>query len=67
MTEQKRRGPKAKHPGGFRELHLKFSGELWDHIQHVTKGVNYQTYFDKLVQQDMDIAKEEDTPNDRPE
>ena len=48
----KRRGPKTKHENP-KELHLKFSGELREHIEKVTQGVNYQIYFDELVKHDM--------------
>jgi hypothetical protein len=54
MTEQKKRGPKPKHPEGFNELHLKFSGDLWAHIQQMTGGKNYQAYFDELVKRDLE-------------
>lgn len=52
-TEQKRRGPKAKHPEGFKELHLKFSGELLQHIERYAWG-NYQTFFDTLIHYAME-------------
>ncbi|GAC1661664.1 MAG: hypothetical protein PVS3B3_32370 [Ktedonobacteraceae bacterium] len=50
-----RRGPKPKHPDGFKELHLKFSGDLLKHIEQSSEN-NYQAYFDKLVQRDMKQA-----------
>lgn len=53
----KRRGPKTKHENP-KELHLKFSGELRAHIERVTGGANYQSYFDELVKRDMEQHKE---------
>ena len=48
----KRRGPKTKH-GNPKEFHLKFSGELRAHIEKSASKVNYQAYFDELVNRDM--------------
>jgi hypothetical protein len=54
MEEKRKRGPKPKHPDGFKELHLKFSGAMLEHIQKATEEINYQDYFDQLVKRDME-------------
>ncbi len=51
-------GATIKHAGETKELHLKFSGELRAHIEKVTKNVDYQAYFDRLVTRDMNQPEE---------
>lgn len=65
MEEKKRRGPKPKHTGPYVELHVKFSGEMLAHIQQVVGDGSYQAYFDRLVQQDMQMGKAKTITNEK--